>query len=159
LISTDVMRNPTPVFGGQPTSNFCSVPLTTKEKVMSIDPQATTSHPAARTTVIYTNSARFDVGHIVATPGALELLEQTGFSAVALLSRHIHGDWGDICEEDRGENEFAITRRLRLMSVYRLVDASRLALTPRDKRGALPTVWIITEADRSVTTLLLPGDY
>ncbi|WP_367848907.1 type I restriction endonuclease subunit M [Rhodoferax sp. WC2427] len=126
---------------------------------MSIDPQPTTSHPTARTTVIYTNSARFGVGQIVATPGALELLQQTGFSAAALCSRHIHGDWGDICEEDRGENEFAITRRLRLMSVYRLVDASRLALTPRDKRGALPTVWVITEADRSVTTLLLPGDY
>lgn len=126
---------------------------------MSIDPQPTTIHPAARTTVIYTNSARFGVGQIVATPGALELLQQTGFSAVALLSRHIHGDWGDICEDDRGENEFAITRRLRLMSVYRLVDASRLALTPKDKRGALPTVWVITEADRSVTTLLLPGDY
>ena len=45
------------------------------------------------------------------------------------------------------------------MSVYRLVDAQRLQQTPQDKRSSLPTIWIITEADRSVTTLLLPEDY
>ncbi|MBV7457488.1 type I restriction endonuclease subunit M [Acidovorax sp. sif1233] len=109
--------------------------------------------------MIYSNTARFPLGQIVATPGALELLQETGFSAVALISRHVHGDWGDLCEEDRTENEFAVTRRLRILSCYRLVDAARLAETPTDKRSSLPTLWIITEADCSVTTLLRPSDY
>ena len=116
--------------------------------------------PAPTTpTIIYSNNARFPLGQIVATPGALELLQETGFSAAALISRHVHGDWGDLCEEDRTENEFSVTRRLRILSCYRLVDAARLAATPTDKRSSLPTLWIITEADRSVTTLLRPSDY
>ena len=124
---------------------------------------SSTSHtvaPAPTTpTIIYSNTARFPLGQIVATPGALELLQETGFSAAALISRHVHGDWGDLCEEDRTENEFAVTRRLRILSCYRLVDAARLAATPTEKRSSLPTLWIISEADRSVTTLLRPSDY
>ena len=119
---------------------------------------ATASTPTTPT-IIYSNTARFPLGQIVATPGALELLQETGFSAAALISRHVHGSWGDLCEEDRAENEFAVTRSLRILSCYRLVDAERLAATPRDKRSSLPTLWIITEADRSVTTLLRPSDY
>ena len=116
--------------------------------------------PAPTTpTIIYSNTARFPLGQIVATPGALELLQETGFSAAALISRHVHGSWGDLCDEDREENEFAVTRRLRILSCYRLVDAERLAAKPLDKRSALPTLWIITEADRSVTTLLRPDEY
>lgn len=114
---------------------------------------------SATPTIIYSNTARFPLGQIVATPGALELLQETGFSAAALISRHAHGSWGDLCEEDRAENEFAVTRRLRILSCYRLVDAVRLAATRPEKRIALPTLWIITEADRSVTTLLRPSDY
>ena len=116
--------------------------------------------PAPTTpTIIYSNTARFPLGQIVATPGALELLQETGFSAAALINRHAHGSWGDLCEEDRAENEFAASRRLRILSCYRLVDAERLAATPLEKRSALPTIWIITEADRSVTTLLRPDEY
>ncbi len=116
--------------------------------------------PARTTpTIIYSSTARFPLGQIVATPGALELLQETGFSAAALISRHVHGSWGDLCAEDQAENEFAVTRRLRILSCYRLVDAERLAATPLEKRSALPTLWIITEADRSVTTLLRPSDY
>lgn len=116
--------------------------------------------PSAQTPVtIITSAARFRLGQVVATPGALALLEKTGFSAGALLNRHVHGDWGDVCKDDAAENEFAVTRRLRLLSVYRLVDPVKLAATPRDKRSDLPTVWIITEADRSVSTLLRPEDY
>ena len=129
---------------------------------MTTTPTSKTDAAApARTapTIIYSNTARFALGQIVATPGALELLQETGFSAAALVSRHVHGDWGDLCDEDRAENDFAVTRRLRILSCYRLVDAERLAATPRDKRSSLPTLWIITEADRSVTTLLLPSDY
>ena len=116
--------------------------------------------PAPTTpTIIYSNTARFPLGQIVATPGALELLKETGFSAAALISRHVHGSWGDLCDEDRAENEFAVSRRLRILSCYRLVDAERLAATPREMRSSLPTLLVITEADRSVTTLLLPSDY
>ena len=109
--------------------------------------------------LIITNTARFALGQIVATPGALVLLQTMGFSAAALIGRHVHGDFGDICGDDRATNEFAVSRRLRLMSVYRLVDPVKLADTPRSKRCDLPTVWVITEADRSSTTLLLPTEY
>jgi hypothetical protein len=112
-----------------------------------------------RRTTLMTNAARFAPGQIVATPGALALLECTGFSAVVLLSRHLQGDWGDLCDEDRAENDFAAARRLRILSCYRLVDVERLAATPVEKRSFLPTIWIITEADRSITTLLRPDEY
>ena len=128
--------------------------MTTNHTSKAGAPASTTTSP-----IIYSNAARFSMGQIVATPGALQLLQETGFSAAALISRHVHGSWGDLCEEDRAENEFAVSRRLRILSCYRLVDAERLAATPRDKRSSLPTLWIITEADRSVTTLLLPSDY
>lgn len=121
---------------------------------------ANSSHAgAARRKTLMSNAPRFALGQIVATPGALELLEQTGFSSLALISRHAHGDWGDCCAEDKATNELSVQQRMRVMSVYRLVDAERLLQTPQDKRSSLPTVWIITEADRSVTTLLLPEDY
>ena len=55
------------------------------------------------------------------------------------------GDWGDVCEEDRKENEFSLENHLRLFSVYHLGDGTK--------------IWIITEADRSVTTILLPSEY
>ena len=129
---------------------------------MTTTPTSTTNAAASAPTtptIIYSNTARFPLGQIVATPGALELLQETGFSAAALISRHVHGSWGDLCEEDRTENEFSVTRRLRILSCYRLVDAARLAATPTDKRSSLPTLWIITEADRSVTTLLRPDEY
>lgn len=112
-----------------------------------------------RRKTIMANAARLALGQVVGTPGALALLEHCGFSAMALISRHLHGDWGDCCAEDRATNELALQRGMRVMSVYRLVDAARLVGTPCDKRSNLPTVWIITEADRSVTTLLLPEDY
>ncbi len=114
---------------------------------------------AVRRMTLMSNAPRFALGQIVATPGALELLEQAGFSALALISRHVHGDWGDCCAEDKATNELSVQQDMRVMSVYRLVDPERLLRTPQDKRSSLPTVWIITEADRSVTTLLLPEDY
>lgn len=114
---------------------------------------------AARRMTLMSNAPRFALGELVATPGAMELLEQTGFSAMALISRHVHGDWGDCCDEDKATNELAIRQRMRVMSVYRLVDAETLRQTPVGKRSSLPTLWIITEADRSVTTLLLPEEY
>lgn len=87
----------------------------------------------------------FQAGRIVATPGALALLEQTNRSPVEFLSRHLRGDWGDLCPEDKTENELSLKHGYRLMSSYPISQTEKL--------------WIITEADRSVTTLLLPGVY
>jgi hypothetical protein len=87
----------------------------------------------------------FPAGQIVATPGALALLEQTNKSTLEFLSRHLRGDWGDLCQEDKTENELSLKYGFRLMSSYPITETEKL--------------WIITEADRSVTTLLLPKEY
>lgn len=87
----------------------------------------------------------FPPGQIVATPGALRLLDGTNKSPLEFLSRHLRGDWGDVCREDKMENELSLKQGFRLMSSY--------AITATEK------LWIITEADRSVTTLLLPEEY
>ncbi len=88
---------------------------------------------------------KFKLGRIVSTPGAFEALGEAGENGLIYLARHVNGDWGEICEEDRIENEFSLDKHLRLMSVYKL------------KTGT--TIWVITEADRSVTTFLLPDEY
>lgn len=87
----------------------------------------------------------FALGQVLATPGALELLETHQLTALTFMLRHVSGDWGDICAEDRRSNADALQYGYRLMSVYVLSKAERL--------------WIITEADRSRTTLLLPEEY
>ena len=125
----------------------------------------TTDDARSQTPVtIITNSARFALGQIVATPGALALLQATGRSAASLLARHMHGDFGDTCRDDSALNELAITDGSRIMSVYRLVDAEKLKATPKQKPDDLPTVWVITDGTnddgkRQCTTLLLPEDY
>ena len=87
----------------------------------------------------------FTLGRVVATPGALEALQDAHQAAQEFLSRHGRGDWGDLTEEDQKENDFSVFRSLRLLSAYHL------------STGV--TLWIITEADRSATTLLLPSEY
>lgn len=91
--------------------------------------------------------ALFSLGRVVATPGALELLGEEGVTPFSLLSRHVSGDWGDVCSEDWKMNDRDLREGERLFSVYELDDA----------RG--PRVYIITEWDRSVTTILLPSEY
>ncbi len=113
---------------------------------------------------ILTNAAKFKLGQCVATPGALALLEKTGFSAAFLINRHLHGDWGDVCKGDAEMNEIALKDGSRIMSVYRLVTPEKLKTTPRSKRSELPTVWAITDAAdehgvRHVTTVLRQEDY
>jgi hypothetical protein len=86
------------------------------------------------------------LGQVEATHGALDLLDRVGTNASILLSRHQCGDWGDISTVDAEENLFALRPGNRLLSAYRLgVNNERL--------------WIITEHDRGITTLLLPGEY
>ena len=87
----------------------------------------------------------FDLGQLVATPGALAALEKSGQSPMAFLSRHVTGDWGELSEEDRKENQFSVEKGFRLLSSYQTNAGER--------------VWVITEADRSVTTILLPDEY
>jgi len=87
----------------------------------------------------------FALGAIVATPGALRAFEQAADDYSSLLDRHQAGDWGEIEPEDRGVNEEAIKEGARIFSVYRLSDGAK--------------VWIITEADRSSTCILLPEEY
>jgi hypothetical protein len=119
--------------------------------------------PTPKYTLI-TNAAKFSLGQVVATPGALVLLERTNTNPLMLLNRHIHGDWGDACADDRALNDQALIDGSRLMSVYRLVSPQTLATTPLKKRSELPSLWIITEAvgddeKRASTCILLPEDY
>jgi hypothetical protein len=80
----------------------------------------------------------------VATPGALEVLDGRNVSPLALLQRHASGDWGEIPKADARENERSVKHGYRVLSSYNVGDVK---------------VWIITEADRSSTCLLLPEEY
>jgi hypothetical protein len=88
---------------------------------------------------------RIRLGQIVATPGALAALDEAGQSANEFLERHQSGDWGDVGAEDWNENELSVREGFRVLSSYTLSTGKKL--------------WIITEADRSATTLLLPDEY
>lgn len=94
---------------------------------------------------------KFPLGRIYATPGALELLERSNQTAHTFLARHVHGDWGLLHPDDAAANERAVSDGTRIVSSY-----STGAAGPS---GAAGVIWIITEADRSATTLLLPGEY
>jgi len=87
--------------------------------------------------------AKFRLGRIVATPKAMEVLSNEDI--VTAIGRHQSGDWGDLSDADREENELSLKEGFRLLSAYHATDGTKF--------------WIITEANRSVTTLLLPEDY
>lgn len=85
----------------------------------------------------------FNPGFLAMTPGVQELLSLP--EVLALVHRHVHGDWGDLDAEDRQANASALRSGGRLLSAYRTLSGDR--------------VWVITEADRSSTTVLLPSEY
>ena len=87
----------------------------------------------------------FDLGQLVATPGALAALEKSGQSAMDFLSRHVTGDWGELTEDDRKENQLSVEKGFRILSSYKTNAGERL--------------WIITEGSRCHTTILLPKEY
>lgn len=87
--------------------------------------------------------ARFMLGQIVATPNALAQLTQEDIHVG--IQRHQAGDWGDVDDHDRQENELSLRHGFRLLSVYHAANNTKF--------------WVISEADRSVTTVLLPEDY
>jgi hypothetical protein len=93
-------------------------------------------------TLILATPSRFPLGQVVITAAANEALSQTAVAEA--LARHSSGDWGEVCPEDARENELALAEGFRLLSVY---------------RDGGERFWVITEADRSVTTVLLPDDY
>jgi hypothetical protein len=86
----------------------------------------------------------FDLGRLVATPGAVALLDEIGLPPGLMLSRHVSGDWGDLDQDDKDANTFAVDNEARILSAYKI--------------GAYK-FWVITEADRSSTTILLPEEY
>ena len=90
-------------------------------------------------------SRLFSLGQIVSTPGALQALETAGHTGSEFLVRHIQGDWGNVCGDDKQANDQALIDGERLLSAYETSKGIKL--------------WIITEADRSVTTILLPSEY
>jgi hypothetical protein len=88
---------------------------------------------------------KFALGQLLMTPGASEAMLTAQHVPPEFLLRHVHGDWGELCAEDRRENERALRVGSRLLSAYRTRNDDKL--------------WIITEWDRSATTLLLPEEY
>ena len=89
--------------------------------------------------------ARFLLGQVVSTPGALDALLMAGQTPTVFLQRHLAGDWGDVDDDDRCENDRSVSNGCRLLSAYTLATGEKL--------------WVITEADRSSTTILLPSEY
>ncbi len=87
--------------------------------------------------------AKFSLGQVVMTRGIAQRIPPE--EVLHALSRHVSGDWGEVCEEDRRENEYSLKKGFRLLSVYRSTSGT--------------TFWILTEADRSSTCALLPEEY
>ena len=93
---------------------------------------------------------RFTLGQTVATPAALKAIQQAGQSPAEFLDRHVRGDWGDLCDEDKQANEDALQDGSRILSAYHTSTGQK--------------IWIITEAAdeddrREATTILLPDEY
>jgi hypothetical protein len=91
------------------------------------------------------SGVKFSPGSVVATPGVLEAFRASGDDPMAYLVRHVAGDWGEVNAEDWRANEESLLHELRLLSVYTMSNGTKF--------------WIITEADRSATTFLLPDEY
>ena len=89
--------------------------------------------------------SRFALGQTFITPGAEEALQAAGQTAIEFLRRHMSGDWSELSEEDANENELSIREGYRIFSVYRTLKGHRL--------------YVITEASRETTTLLLSSEY
>jgi invasion protein IalB len=90
-------------------------------------------------------TALFQLGQVCATPGAIEAIQSNEQNPLSFVRRHVHGDWSELCEEDQKTNQDALTNGARIFSAYELKDKQK--------------IWVITESDRSVTTVLLPSEY
>ena len=88
---------------------------------------------------------RFELGRVVATSGAFSAFEKAAQLPAAFLDRHVNGDWGEVPDADKQENELSVEQGFRILSAY--------TTSAGDK------IWILTEADRSATILMLPEEY
>lgn len=88
---------------------------------------------------------RFLPGQVVATPGALAAMAEHNCSPDTLLTRHLCGDWGGVCADDAAMNDQALTNKGRILSSYEIAPGV--------------VVWLISEWNRSATTILLPSEY
>ena len=116
---------------------------------MKNDPEQP-AYPVARTeqdqtVVALPITPLFTLGQVVSTPAALETMSAANISPLALLRRHLTGDWGDLDQHDQQLNDLAIKDGSRIFSAYIICSDQR--------------IWLITEADRSSTTFLLPSEY
>jgi hypothetical protein len=87
----------------------------------------------------------FELGQLVGTPGALRALQEAEQDPLELLARHVTGDWGELDDEDKKENDFSVEHGFRILSALTVSTGVK--------------VWVITEWDRSATTILLPDEY
>jgi hypothetical protein len=94
--------------------------------------------------IVEIKSGKFESGQIVITPGIVGMIQRAELDVVPYLARHLAGDWGDMDDEDKATNDESMETGLRVMSAYE-IEAGK--------------IWIITEADRSCTTVLLPEEY
>ena len=88
---------------------------------------------------------RFSLGRVVATPRAFQALEKAEQLPAEFLDRHVNGDWGEVTDADKQENERSVEQGSRMLSAYTTSAGDRL--------------WVLTEADRSATMILLPEEY
>ena len=87
----------------------------------------------------------FELGQIYATQGVLDEMELRELNPASYIARHVTGDWGDLCDEDKIANNMALLSGSRILSAYKLDDTTK--------------IWVITESDRSSSTVLLPSEY
>jgi hypothetical protein len=97
-----------------------------------------------------TKPVLFPLGRVYVTRGIQALIDDHKLDVRPYIARHQTGDWGDVCAEDAAENQLSLARDFRILSAYSFTS---------EINGEAYKLWIITEADRSVTTVLLPSEY
>ena len=93
----------------------------------------------------------FGLGTLYVTRGIQALMDEQGLDVSPFIARHVTGDWGEVCAEDAAENQLSLEKGFRILSAY--------SFSPVNDPNNKIKFWIITEADRSVTTVLLPSEY
>ena len=92
----------------------------------------------------------FGIGTLYVTRGIQALIDEQDLDVTPFIARHQTGDWGEVCAEDAGENQLSLEKGFRILSAYSFTS---------DIDGETYKLWVVTEADRSVTTVLRPSEY
>ena len=130
-------KQPDRASSSQALSKYASAALELEMERVSSAPKGTRNDAL--------NRAAFSLGQLVATPGALRVIKDSSQTPDFFLDRHVRGDWGEVCDEDKLANDAALVHGERLLSAYKTLRGQR--------------IWIVTEADRSSTCILLPEEY